>query len=286
VTVGLTTGTTAALTWNPLPGVRSFIVLQATSPTGPWIAANTTQTTPTGAVVIGLNPNSTYYFQLMGIDPLGNQTPVSAIVALTTSTTATTTAGLSVNNLTSSTAVLSWTQVPGAIAYQIVQSTSPNGPWMPAAVVNPTSNGATVTGLLPGVSYYFEVVATDQMGNQIMTSSPAAAVTLSATEPLLTTMLPAPISVTSSGPTGSSVTLTWGASQGATGYTVLQGTSPAGPFAPALVSNMNGTSATITGLNANTTYYFQVIAADPLGHQSAPSNVISAQTTSPVASPR
>ncbi|MEH0472572.1 glycoside hydrolase family 18 protein [Streptomyces sp. B21-097] len=67
-----------------------------------------------------------------------------------------------------------------------------------------------------------------------------------------------------SGTTSSSVSLSWNAVSGATGYSVYRGGTKA--------ATVTGTSATVTGLTASTAYSFQVTAANAAGEsaKSAP----------------
>ncbi|MGQ4400420.1 chitinase [Streptomyces hayashii] len=67
-----------------------------------------------------------------------------------------------------------------------------------------------------------------------------------------------------SGTTSSSVSLSWNAVSGATGYSVYRGGTKA--------ATVTGTSATVTGLTASTAYSFQVTAANAAGEsaRSAP----------------
>src|SRR5581483_4384314 len=131
--------------------------------------------------ITGLQPNTTYYFELMAIDQLGNQTPPSNVVSVSTAPVGPTTASssISISGVTPTTALLSWLPAPGAAFYQIGEATNPNGPFASASVLNQTSNSVTVTGLTPGVTYYFQVTAMDAAGNPILTSMPAAVSTLS-----------------------------------------------------------------------------------------------------------
>ncbi|MFD5506876.1 chitinase [Streptomyces sp. NPDC127051] len=81
----------------------------------------------------------------------------------------------------------------------------------------------------------------------------------------------APTGLTASGATASSLNLSWSASAGATSYTLHRdGAAPV---------SVTGTSATVTGLAASTTYTFQVSAVNAAG-ESARSAPVSASTTS------
>ncbi|BFT74154.1 lytic polysaccharide monooxygenase [Paenibacillus sp. P36] len=73
-----------------------------------------------------------------------------------------------------------------------------------------------------------------------------------------------------------SVSLSWGASTdnvGVTGYKVYKGST--------LVANVTGTSYTVTGLTASTSYTFTVKAFDAAGNESGASNSLSITTTAP-----
>ncbi|MFG2869949.1 chitinase [Streptomyces sp. NPDC048338] len=81
----------------------------------------------------------------------------------------------------------------------------------------------------------------------------------------------APTGLTAGSPTSSSVPLSWSASSGATSYHVYQGGTK--------ILTVSGTSATVTGLAASTTYGFRVTAANSAGESPA-SATVTATTTS------
>ncbi|MFE2532302.1 chitinase [Streptomyces sp. NPDC059371] len=70
--------------------------------------------------------------------------------------------------------------------------------------------------------------------------------------------------------TSSSVSLAWNTVSGATGYNVYQGGSK--------VQSVTGTSATVSGLSASTSYSFQVSATNSAG-ESAKSSAVTGKTT-------
>ncbi|MPY60409.1 chitinase [Streptomyces spongiae] len=81
----------------------------------------------------------------------------------------------------------------------------------------------------------------------------------------------APTAVSVSGSTSSSVSLAWNTVSGATGYNVYRGGTK--------VQAVTGTSATVTGLAASTSYTFQVTATNAAG-ESARSATVTGTTTS------
>jgi bacillolysin len=96
-----------------------------------------------------------------------------------------------------------------------------------------------------------------------------------------TTVPSTPTSLSASLTTASSTKLTWIASTdnvGVTGYNVYNG--------PTLLTTLTGTTGTVTGLTASTTYSFTIKAKDAAGNLSSASNAVSvttlASTTPPV----
>ncbi|MER5767680.1 glycoside hydrolase family 18 protein [Streptomyces sp. NPDC001985] len=81
---------------------------------------------------------------------------------------------------------------------------------------------------------------------------------------------PAPSGLALGAVTSSSIALNWGAASGATGYNVYRD--------GAKVQSVTGTSATVTGLTANTSYQFQVTATNSAG-ESVKSTAVSGRTS-------
>ncbi|MFG3013434.1 chitinase [Streptomyces cinerochromogenes] len=81
----------------------------------------------------------------------------------------------------------------------------------------------------------------------------------------------APTGLSVTGTTSSSVSLSWSPVSGATGYTIYRNGTK--------ITAVTGTSATVTGLSASTSYTFQVTATNAAG-ESAKSATVSATTTS------
>ncbi|WGH74503.1 M4 family metallopeptidase [Tenacibaculum tangerinum] len=85
----------------------------------------------------------------------------------------------------------------------------------------------------------------------------------------------APTNLTASNVTQTTLTLSWSASTdnvGVTGYDVYRGTTK--------IATVTGTSASVTGLAASTTYSFSVRAKDAAGNVSSSSNTINVTTLS------
>ncbi|WP_030977447.1 carbohydrate binding domain-containing protein [Streptomyces sp. NRRL S-1824] len=107
-------------------------------------------------------------------------------------------------------------------------------------------------------TYYADDISLDGPGGSTDTQAPTA-----------------PSGLQSTGKTSSSATLSWTAATdnvGVTGYDIYQGGTK--------VSTVTGTSATVSGLAASTTYSFTVKARDAAGNVSAASNAVSVTTSS------
>ncbi len=177
LSVSSTTSNSVTLTWSALPGASNYRVLQGSSPGGPFIVSTAGTVPGTSATVTGLSPNTTYYFQVVPLDQVGNPGPPTNTVSANTSVSLAAPANLALVTATGTSAMLTWGASPGATAYRVMQSQLPAGPFV---TVNPTSlttTGATVGNLTPNTTYYFQVVALDGSGNQSPPSNTLTVIT-------------------------------------------------------------------------------------------------------------
>jgi len=114
---------------------------------------------------------------------------------------------------------LSWSPSLGAQRYRIRRSTSKTGPYNDSVLVAGTS--ISDSGLVQGKTYYYTVAAVGSGGE-----SPATAPSSIAPEPLPAT--PAGLQVVMEN--GTTASLKWAPSPGASGYNVKRSASMAGPF--------------------------------------------------------
>ncbi|MBE9914623.1 carbohydrate-binding protein [Paenibacillus donghaensis] len=141
--------------------------------------------------------------------------------------------------------------------------------------VSGTTLAFTHNGLAPDTSYLYTVKAKDEAGN-VSAASNALTVKTSGSGGGTDTEAPTmPTNLAVTGVTTSSVSLSWTASTdnvGVTGYNVYQGTTQ--------VMSVTGTTATVTGLAAGTSYTFRVAAKDAVGNVSPQSAAVTATTQS------
>jgi subtilisin family serine protease len=177
----------------------------------------------------------------------------------------TTPTSLSSSSITETTFTLSWNASNdnvGVTGYDVYRNGSLIG--------SVTGTSANITGLTASTTYAMTVKAKDAAGNISNTSSTLNVTT--ATPP--DTQAPtAPTSLVSSSITQTSFTLAWNASTdnvGVTGYDVYQNGS--------LIGSVTGTSASVTGLTASTTYAMTVKAKDLAGNVSSTSSTLNVTT--------
>lgn len=161
---------------------------------------------------------------------------------------------------------------------------------VPTPAASGTSQTVTVTGLAAATTYYFAMKTADDVPNWSGMSNVISKATAVAPD----VVRPAPIAVTITGQTDSTVTLQWTA----VGDDSLTGTATSYDirFSTASITSANFASAsvvanpptpagsgttqtvTVTGLSRQVRYYFALKAADDAGNVSALSNVPSVTT--------
>jgi cephalosporin-C deacetylase-like acetyl esterase len=274
---GATTQTSAALTFNTSDYATTGAIRWGTS------AGSLTNVTPSdeSAVnahafsVTGLASSTTYYFQAVATDDRGQQ-KTSAVISLNTAAiplpvwTLTGFAGTPAQNsvaLTFSTLEYGTTGkvLWGTSASSLTNVAGPDS--TPGAVHN-----YTVNGLAAATTYYFQASATDDRGQS--KKSEVISVTTNA--------VPLPvwsISGFTGTPAQTTIALAFNTAEYATKGKVLWGTSASSLTNTTATdpSAMNAHAFTVSGLTANTTYYFQATASDDRG-QTHSSEVIAVTT--------
>jgi hypothetical protein len=135
---------------------------------------------------------------------------------------------------------LAWDASAGASSYVVLRGTS-SGSLSPITTAN--TNSFSDTSLAAGTTYYYAVQAVSLGGTSSATSE-------------ITAIPLGSFSLTSTIGQHQGVVLTWGASAGATSYTIKYGTS-SGAYSQTF-STSAASSTTVTGLTNGTTYYFIV----------------------------
>jgi hypothetical protein len=232
----------------------------------------------------GLTENTTYYYTVVANDAVGASAE-SAVASTTTLKCAHSPAApatISATANSGSDITISWAAaVPPAncsvTSYTIYGGTTAN----PTTVIADNVTGLSYdnTGLTPLTTYYYIVAGKDQYGLG-KDSAQASTETLAQS---CTAVTSAPTGLTMTAATASSVSLSWTAPAtiptGCTvsSYVINDGTST--PPTVVAASGIAGTTYTVSGLAANTAYYFTVAAVDGFGTSSA-SGIFSGTTQS------
>lgn len=189
--------------------------------------------------------------------------PPGALTALTTGVT------------TASAVPLSWT-APGIggspSSYTVQYRVTGGGGWSQVSGISSTSY--TVTGLAASTEYDFQVQAVNAGGVSAWTAT-ASATTAAGSAP------GTPTGLTAGSPTSNSIALSWtapGSGGAGASYNVQYQLQSGGSWTQ--LSGISGTSYTVTGLAASTTYNFQVQAVNG-GLTSSWTSTVSEATVAP-----
>jgi fibronectin type 3 domain-containing protein len=261
-------GQTATLTWTADASAASYDVYQGTAPGSVSSSPVQANMTGTSATVSGLQFGQEYVFAIAAVSSGGVISPRSSTVDVTTVPAAPSGVSVAAVGTTAGSLNLGWNASTGATSYSIFEGTTAGGEGKTAVETGLSGTSASLTSLTPGKQYFFTVVAVDAGGSS-MASMEASG----------TTIASPPTGLAASGG-NASVSLSWTASAGATGYNVYEGTTSSGEGATPVQSGVSGTSVNIGGLTNGKVYYFTVAAVDA-GGVSAPSSQANATPAAP-----
>lgn len=233
----------------------------------------------TGAVISATVSAGTYYLAITGA---GNSvTPYSDYGSLGQYFINGSVPPAGVDNTAPTPNPMTWTSVPAAVSDSAISMTAINAVDETSTVeyrflcvagdvkCNTAHSGwqsgrsYTATGLTASTFYSFQVMARDQAGNQTATSVSASATTAAPPPPPA-----APSGLSATGISETTINLGWTDNASTeTGYRVERRPGPAGQSSFTTVANpgVNATSFSDTGLTANTTYDYRVVAVNNSG---------------------
>jgi Zn-dependent metalloprotease/fibronectin type 3 domain-containing protein len=234
--------------WTAVAGASGYEVYRSTSSTGAYSLISTV--TGTSYNNTGLTTNVAYYFKVRAYRLVGTTkvygnftTAVGArpIPAVPVSVKAVSSSYNSINT--------SWLAVAGASGYEVYRATSSAGTY--SYLTTTTGTSFNNTGLVTNAAYYYKVrayrlvVTTKVYGNftAVVGARPIPAV---------------PVSVKATSSSYNSISTSWLAVAGASGYEVYRATSSTGTYS--YIGATTGTSYNNTGLISNAAYYYKVRA--------------------------
>jgi hypothetical protein len=253
------------LNWASAANTAYYNLQVSTSPTFTTTAFSQTVIMSTSASATGLGNNVTYYWQANATNAGGTSAWSNAwsftmhIVAPMAPQLAAPASGATED---SASVALSWAASANATSYNIMVSTSMSSN-LATSVFSQSgivSTSATVSGLGNNATYYWQVSATNPGGTSAWTN--AWSFTMNIAAPIAP-VLAAPLN----GATGdsTSLALSWTASADAASYTMQVSTSPTFATTVSSQTGITSTSASLSGLGNNGTYYWDASATNAGG---------------------
>lgn len=217
------------LTWSPVKKATSYQVLRSTAG-GTYLPVATTS--GLGHSDTTVSPATTYRYVVTASQGGRSSGPSGSVSVTTPPTAPAAPAGLTASAASSSAIDLAWQPSPGATSYTVHLAVA--GYPAVGTVAAPTTT-LRDAGLAGATTYAYVVRATNSAG-----TSPDSNTASATTAPVPPPAPPAPPANLQAFPDNYGIYLTWEASSGASGYQVLRGATPGGPY------GLIGTSATAT----------------------------------------
>ncbi len=236
--------------------------------------------TYSGHWVFDLEPYTKYYWKVSAENSAG-ASPYSSVWSFTTGPEVPSSPVPSspANGATcqSTTITLDWNSVAGASTYNL-EVDDLNGFSSPIVnLTGLTTSSHQVTGLSSGVKYYWRVEAANSCGNTSYWSATRNFTTAGIIPS--TPSLASPLNNAICRPVNP--TLSWNSVSGATSYDVKVDNHESFISPDEELNNITGTSASISGLNTGTTYYWKVRAKNSCDEYSSWSGIRSFSTIDP-----
>ena len=226
----------------------------------------------------GLTSGASYSYRVRAIDTANNTSNYSNTASATTQTPPAAPATLTATAASTTQINLSWTASTSTVglANYLIEQCTGTGCSNFAQIVSVAGTVTTYnnTGLTASTSYSYRVRAIDTSGNTGDYSPTASTATQTPQPPT------PPGSLTATPASATQINLSWTASTSNVGLAnyIVQRCQGAGCSNFAQVGTPTATSYNDAGLAANTSYSYQVLAADTAGTLSSPSNTATTST--------
>ncbi len=251
-----TTTTSVSLTWDSRGSGIRYRVSYATDAS--FSKPTYKRETSTRLSLTGLQPNTTYYVKVRVITPDGeNLSPYSKAITAKTKALAAP-KGLRVTATSRTALAVNWTPVGGAQRYRIqyAKKSSMAG----ARYLRFSGDSAEVTKLSKGTTYYLKIRVITPTGTNLGPYS-SAVKKATATKASAVHLPPAGLAAKASG--AGKLSVSWQSRGSGLRYQVQRSAS-AGMTSPTTLTS-TGTSATVSGLAADTSYHLRARVVDAKG---------------------
>ncbi len=218
-----------------------------------------------GVNLTGLNSGTTYYYAAQSTAANGS-TGTSPVYSFTTYGVAgPNISAVTVSGITGTSATITWNTDQASSGVVYYGTTTSYGSSSALNSTLSTSQSVTLSGLLPGTTYDYEVVSTDLAGGTSTSANLTFTTSSTGSAPVIS-------AVTVGGSTGATATITWTTDQATTSQ-VNYGTTTGYGSTSALNSTLSTNhSVTLTNLSPGTTYDFDVVSANSYALSSTSAN--------------
>ena len=159
------TSTSATITWTTSQAATSQVEYGTTAAYGSLTTLNSSLVTSHSVTLSGLTPGTTYNYAVLSANS-SNVLATSANFIFTTPTPAPVISAVSVTNITSTSATVTWTTDQTSNSQVEYGTTASYGSLSTLNNALVTSHSVTITGLTPGTTYNYAAVSTNASGIQ------------------------------------------------------------------------------------------------------------------------
>lgn len=240
-------GSTVTLKWNKVANATGYKLYYYTAANGAYKAFATT--TSNTYNVRAMTPNTAYKFKIKAYRNSDTAVYGAASNALSVKTTVDDVTKFSMTKCTAKGYILSWSKVSGITGYQLQRFNESTGKWQNSLITTATS--VTVKNSLVNTATKFRIRTYIKSGNNYIYGV--------YTPTIVARRLPdVPENLKGTANTDNSITLTWTAVDGATGYNIYSYSAQDGTWTTAGSTTKN--SFTAKNLNQTDTYRYAVSA--------------------------
>ena len=270
INAGGITSNSAVIIWSTNEPATSQVDYGTTTAYGTSTTLNSSPVTIHSVTLSGLAASTLYHYRVRSTDASGNL-GISGDNTFTTLSAPDTTppviSGITVSNITSTGASITWTTNESAdtqIQYGLTTAYGASTILNSSLVLSHTQS---LTGLQPSTPYNFRVLSRDAAGNLALSGNNTFT-----TDAAPDTIPPVFSGITASNMTNASAVITWTTNEAATSL-IEYGTTTAYELSTALDSALvSNHSSTLTNLTVSTLYHYRVKSTDAAGNSAVSGN--------------